>query len=211
MLRIRLSRGGKKKQPHYRVVVANVQSKRDGRVVERIGHYNPLTNPPSYKIDESRALYWISVGAQPSEAVKRLLVKQGTYARLERLRAGESMEVLVAEYEGVPTSVVAEAKVVADAEASAVAEVIEEAEEAAVVEAIEEAEEAVVAEASAVAEVAEEIEEPAVTEAEAATDVEANADTVVEDEEAEEAAEEDEVSTEDDDGEPAGEDETETA
>ena len=126
MLRIRLSRGGKKKQPHYRVVVANVQSKRDGRVVERIGHYNPLTNPPTYKIDESRALYWISVGAQPSDAVKRLLEKQGTYDRLQRLRAGESLEVLVAEYEGVPISAEAEAEAVTEEPAVAEVEAVEE-------------------------------------------------------------------------------------
>lgn len=102
MLRIRLSRGGKKKQPHYRVVVANVQSKRDGRIVERIGHYNPLTDPSTYKISEDRALYWLSVGAQPSDAVRRLLDKQGTIARLGRLHAGETLGKLVAEFEGVP-------------------------------------------------------------------------------------------------------------
>lgn len=102
MLRIRLSRGGKKKQPHYRVVVANIQSKRDGRIVERLGYYNPLTDPSTYKINEGRALYWLSVGAQPSDAVRRLLDKQGTIERLGRLRAGESLDRLVAEYEGVP-------------------------------------------------------------------------------------------------------------
>ena len=101
MLRIRLSRPGKKRQPSYRVVVAEKESKRDGRVVERIGHYNPLTNPAEYKIDEDRALYWLSVGAQPSDAVRVLLNKQGTFDRLTRLHAGESREALVAEYQGV--------------------------------------------------------------------------------------------------------------
>jgi small subunit ribosomal protein S16 len=101
MLRIRLSRTGKKRQPSYRVVVAEKESKRDGRVVERIGHYNPLTNPAEYKIDEDRALYWLSVGAQPSDAVRVLLNKQGTFDRLTRLHAGESREALVAEYQGV--------------------------------------------------------------------------------------------------------------
>ena len=76
MLRIRLSRTGKKRQPSYRVVVAEKEAKRDGRVVERIGHYNPLTNPAEFKIDEDRALYWLSVGAQPSDAVRVLLNKQ---------------------------------------------------------------------------------------------------------------------------------------
>lgn len=105
MLRIRLSRTGKKKQASYRVVVANVESKRDGRVVERIGYYNPRTEPLEYRIKEDRALYWLSVGAQPSDAVRRLLEKQGTIDRLARLRQGEDFETLVAEFEGVPAAV----------------------------------------------------------------------------------------------------------
>jgi small subunit ribosomal protein S16 len=102
MLRIRLSRTGKKKQSNYRIVVANVEAKRDGRVVERIGHYNPRTEPVDYRIDESRALYWLSVGAQPSDAVQRLLVKQGTIERLGRLREGEPLDALIAEFDGTP-------------------------------------------------------------------------------------------------------------
>ena len=101
MLRIRLSRTGAKKQPSYRVVVADIEAKRDGRIVERIGHYNPRREPTEYLVDEDRALYWLSVGAQPSDAVRRLLEKQGTYDRLARLRKGESRDVLVAEYLGV--------------------------------------------------------------------------------------------------------------
>lgn len=101
MLRIRLARTGKKKQPSYRVVVADAESKRDGRIVERIGHYNPRSEPLEYDIKEARALYWLSVGAQPSDAVRRLLEKQGTIERLGRLHQGESIESLVAEYEGV--------------------------------------------------------------------------------------------------------------
>ncbi|MFN2221552.1 MAG: 30S ribosomal protein S16 [Candidatus Promineifilaceae bacterium] len=100
MLRIRLSRTGSKKQPSYRVVVADIESKRDGRIVERIGHYNPRREPTEYVIDENRALYWLSVGAQPSDAVRRLLDKQGTFDRLARLRKGESHEALVAEFTG---------------------------------------------------------------------------------------------------------------
>lgn len=102
MLRIRLSRMGKKRQPSYRVVVADVEAKRDGRIVERIGHYNPLVDPIEYGIKEERALYWLSVGAQPSDAVRRLLEKQGTYDRLKRLHGGETLEALVAEYQGKP-------------------------------------------------------------------------------------------------------------
>ena len=100
MLRIRLSRTGKIRQPSYRVVVAEKESKRDGRIVELIGHYNPLPNPSVYQIKEDRALYWLSVGAQPTDAVRILLEKQGTLDRLARLRAGESLDTLVAEYGG---------------------------------------------------------------------------------------------------------------
>lgn len=118
MLRIRLSRTGKKGQPSYRIVVSDKRSKRDGRIVERVGHYNPLVDPIEYKIKEERALYWLSVGAQASEAVARLLEKQGTFARLERLRAGETIESLVAEYEGVDVATAAVDKaVVAEIEA----------------------------------------------------------------------------------------------
>lgn len=102
MLRIRLSRTGKKKQASYRVVVTDIENKRDGRIVERIGHYNPRTDPLVFTLEENRALYWLSVGAQPSDAVRRLLVKQGTFDRLKRFHAGESLEELVAEYTGVP-------------------------------------------------------------------------------------------------------------
>ena len=102
MLRTRLSRTGKKKQASYRVVVADIEAKRDGRVVERIGYYNPRSEPLEYRIQEDRALYWLSVGAQPSDAVFRLLEKQGTIDRLDRLRQGEDFETLVAEFEGTP-------------------------------------------------------------------------------------------------------------
>ena len=101
MLRIRLSRTGAKKQPSYRIVVADSEMKRDGRYVERIGYYDPRTEPLEYKINEDRALYWLSVGAQPSDAVRRLLDKQGTIDRLSRLRQGASREVLVNEFMGL--------------------------------------------------------------------------------------------------------------
>lgn len=119
MLRIRLSRTGKKKQASYRVVVADIEKKRDGRIVERLGYYNPLVDPIDYKIEEDRALYWLSVGAQPTDAVRRLLESQGTMERLTRLRQGEAMEALVAEYTGVP---VASAVVTEEADSAAVEE-----------------------------------------------------------------------------------------
>jgi len=121
MLKIRLTRTGKKKQASYRVVVADVNSKRDGRIVERIGHYNPRMEPMEFVIQEDRALHWLSVGAQPSDAVKRLLQTQGTLDRLARIHAGESLDALVAEYSGVETAVVDQAAVAAAAAAITIA------------------------------------------------------------------------------------------
>lgn len=140
MLKIRLSRTGKKRQPSYRIVVADVNSKRDGRIVERIGYYNPLVDPIEFRIDEARALHWLSVGAQPTDAVNRLLVKQGTVDRLGRLHKGEAIEALVAEFSGVAPVAEAEAEEVAEA-VTEEEEVVEEAEEATEAEATEEAEE----------------------------------------------------------------------
>ncbi len=108
MLRIRLARTGKKRQPSYRVVVADKRARRDGRVVERIGFYNPLRDPAEYRIKEDRALHWLSVGAQPSDAVRHLLEKQGTMKRLARVHAGESLETILAEYAGVDPVAIAE-------------------------------------------------------------------------------------------------------
>ena len=125
MLRIRLARTGKKKQPSFRVVVADIEAPRDGRVVERIGYYRPLTDPAEYEIDEERALYWLSVGAQPTDTVRSLLKKQGTMHRLARLRSGESLESLVAEYEGEAEAVSAEVAGEEEIDAEAVAEAAE--------------------------------------------------------------------------------------
>ncbi len=97
MVKIRLRRVGAKKQPSYRVVVADSQSPRDGRFIEIIGFYNPRTEPETVRIKEERALHWLSVGAQPTDAVRRLLEKQGTLARFARLKAGEPLEDLVTE------------------------------------------------------------------------------------------------------------------
>jgi len=99
MVKIRLRRVGKKKQPSYRITVADSRSPRDGRFIEVIGFYNPRTEPETVRIKEDRALYWLSVGAKPTEAVARLLEKQGTMARFARLKAGEPLEALLAEAE----------------------------------------------------------------------------------------------------------------
>src|SRR5260370_17931648 len=97
MVRIRLRGMGLKKQPSYRIVVTDRESPRDGRYLEIIGFYNPRTEPITMELQEDRALYWLSVGAQPSEPVVRILKKLGTTERLERLRKGESIETLAAE------------------------------------------------------------------------------------------------------------------
>ncbi len=77
MVKIRLSRVGKKKQPSYRLVVADVKSPRDGDFIEIIGHYNPRTEPATIVIDEEKARQWLSRGAQPTERVSILLGKAG--------------------------------------------------------------------------------------------------------------------------------------
>jgi small subunit ribosomal protein S16 len=84
LLRIRLRRVGKKKQPAYRLVVADSRAPRDGAFVEIIGHYNPLTEPATLEIDEEKARSWLSRGAQPSEAVAKLLARQGIIEKTEK-------------------------------------------------------------------------------------------------------------------------------
>ena len=80
MVKIRLKRVGKVKQPSYRVVVADQRSPRDGRIIEAIGHYNPRHDPSIVKIDTDRAVHWLSVGAQPSDQVRKLLEITGAWA-----------------------------------------------------------------------------------------------------------------------------------
>lgn len=75
MVTIRLSRAGTNKKPFYRVVVADSASPRDGRNIETIGHYNPLTQPPVVHIDLARVDHWIGHGAQPSETVRDLIAR----------------------------------------------------------------------------------------------------------------------------------------
>ena len=77
MLRIRLRRVGKKKQPSYRIVVADARAPRDGAFVDQVGHYNPLTDPPTIVVDADKAKHWLGVGAQPSETVVHILQSQG--------------------------------------------------------------------------------------------------------------------------------------
>jgi small subunit ribosomal protein S16 len=82
-VRIRLTRTGKRKEPHYRVVVADQRSPRDGRFIEIIGKYHPLEDPSVIEIDEDRALEWLRKGAQPSDSVAVLLRKVGIWERFQ--------------------------------------------------------------------------------------------------------------------------------
>ena len=77
MVKIRLKRMGMKKKPFYRIVVADERSPRDGRFIEEIGTYDPLTNPATVTVKTERAQYWLGEGAQPTDTVKALLKKNG--------------------------------------------------------------------------------------------------------------------------------------
>ena len=79
--KIRLRRMGAKKAPFYRVVVADSRSPRDGRFIEEIGYYNPISEPAEIKINEEKVLKWLQTGAQPSETVKQLLKTTGIWAK----------------------------------------------------------------------------------------------------------------------------------
>lgn len=107
MVKIRFRRVGLKGQPSYRIVVTDSRKARNGGFIEIIGNHNPRTQPTTNKIDEERALYWLNVGAQPTDAVRRVLEATGTWARYERLRKSEAtLEQLVAEAAAAPAPVI---------------------------------------------------------------------------------------------------------
>ena len=99
MVRIRLRRIGLKGQPTYRIVAADKESPRDGRFLEILGFYNPRTEPGTLEIKEDRVYEWMNKGALPTESVAQLFKTSGTAERYERLKKGESVEVLLAEAE----------------------------------------------------------------------------------------------------------------
>ncbi|HEY84476.1 MAG TPA: 30S ribosomal protein S16 [Chloroflexi bacterium] len=103
MLKIRLRRTGAKKQASYRVVVAESSSPRDGKFIEILGHYNPRTDPPTLVIkDEERLFYWLSVGAQPTDSMKRILVSKGILEKKTQAEAEvPAEEVASAEVEEI--------------------------------------------------------------------------------------------------------------
>ena len=92
-VRIRLQRHGRKKRPFYRLVAADARAQRDGVFLERLGHYNPMTEPADVFIDEEKALKWLRRGAQPSDTAKRLLTQNGILMKFEYERLGKPMPV----------------------------------------------------------------------------------------------------------------------
>ena len=97
MVRIRLRKTGQRHQPSYRIVVADIESPRDGRFLEIIGSYVPTTDPFTLDIHEDRAYEWMKQGAKPSESVMRLFKIAGVLDRYERFKKGENLENLLEE------------------------------------------------------------------------------------------------------------------
>ena len=97
MLRIRLRRVGLKKQPSYRMVIAENEWPRDGRFLEIVGHYNPRTQPETVEVNEERMYHWLKNGARPTGSVAQLLTKQGTMGRFERVQKGEDLQAVLAD------------------------------------------------------------------------------------------------------------------
>ncbi|MDT4944733.1 MAG: small subunit ribosomal protein [Pseudonocardiales bacterium] len=91
--KIKLMRLGKMREPHYRIVVADARTKRDGRAIETIGEYHPKNDPSMIKVDGERAAYWLGVGAQPTEAVAAILKVTGDWQKFRGEPAPEPMKV----------------------------------------------------------------------------------------------------------------------
>ena len=81
MVRLRSQRYGSKKSPFYRIVATDSRNPRDGRFIEVVGTYDPLTNPATVKLDEEKVMKWLSLGAKPTDTVKSLLSKEGLLAK----------------------------------------------------------------------------------------------------------------------------------
>jgi len=129
---IRLSRGGSKKRPYYRIVVANARSPRDGAFIEKIGTYNPLLakdSPDRIKLDADRAKHWLSVGAQPTDRVARFLDVAGVKERPARSnpKKGEPGEKAKERTEERATKATEAAEAAAAAAAAAAVPAVEEA------------------------------------------------------------------------------------
>lgn len=96
MVTLRLQRHGRKKSPYYHIVVADSRKKRDGRIIEDLGRYNPAMQPAQVTVDSDRAVYWLNVGAKPSDTVRHLLKGQGVYYRMHLERWNKSPEEIEA-------------------------------------------------------------------------------------------------------------------
>lgn len=94
-VKIRLKRMGAKKAPFYRIIVADARSPRDGRFIDTLGTYNPLTNPAEIKVKEEETLNWLTKGAQPTDTVKNILSKAGIMEKYHNMRQGKSKMDLV--------------------------------------------------------------------------------------------------------------------
>jgi small subunit ribosomal protein S16 len=91
--KIKLMRLGKMREPHYRIVVADSRTKRDGRAIETIGEYHPKSDPSIIKVDSERAAYWLGVGAQPTEAVAAIFRVTGDWQKFKGEAAPEPMKL----------------------------------------------------------------------------------------------------------------------
>ena len=98
-VKLRLRRMGKKKQPIYKMVASDSRSPRDGKFLEAVGFYNPLTNPHTLELKEDRIMYWLNVGAQPTHTVKSLLRQKGITLKRELMSKGFDEEKVKSELE----------------------------------------------------------------------------------------------------------------
>ena len=109
MVKIRLKRMGAHKKPFYRIVVADSRNARNGRFIEEIGYYDPIKEPPVIKVDNDRAEYWLSQGAQPTDVVRGLLKKSGVGGQKPEAKAEAVSEPAPEAVEEAATEVVEEA------------------------------------------------------------------------------------------------------
>ncbi|MBK7981536.1 MAG: 30S ribosomal protein S16 [Ignavibacteriae bacterium] len=98
-VKLRLLRMGKKRQPIYKVVAADVRSPRDGKIIEAVGSYNPKSNPAAVDLNEERVLYWLNCGAQPTITVKTLLNKEGILLKRDLKKQGLNESEINAKFE----------------------------------------------------------------------------------------------------------------
>lgn len=97
-VKLRLARMGKKKQPFYRIVAADSRTRRDGKYIDKLGHYNPITNPAEIVINEEKAFYWLKNGAIPTDTVKNLFSQKGIMLKWHYMRDGHEEAKVEEEY-----------------------------------------------------------------------------------------------------------------